>query len=291
MLRLEKTCLWQAEPSLWLAKAGAVKNIMKKSEPETQKQEKGRLGFKSKRIILKLPIILVIIALTGVLVVAPFFFTLYNFGFFEKQYKENGVFEKIGEDNALLATYNMFSFFKCRDSKFGSCEDSLKIVYSYNNQTFGFSKSEIGHLNDVKRVILGFTWVLIFLLIVIIFYTTFLFVAYKRRKKLRHFLSIMSKSFFRSGLYLLGILILLGIITLFFDSAFHVFHSIFFPQGNFSFPASSLIKTLFPDVFFLNFVKKMASIMIIECIIFIVLGLVGSIYFRKIKTKSVESFE
>jgi len=58
------------------------------------------------------------------------------------------------------------------------------------------------------------------------------------------------RSISRGGLALAVILAVVGpLALLFFDSAFELFHRIFFPGGNFSFPADSLLIQLYPFVF------------------------------------------
>lgn len=124
--------------------------------------------FKVKRIIIKLPIVLVVIALVIILLVLPFFLTLYNFRFYTQQYNENKVFDKIGEENAILATYNIFSFFKCRETKQVKCGSSLDVEYNQNSQTWKFSDNEKSHLKDVKNLIFGSAWVFVFFLLVFV---------------------------------------------------------------------------------------------------------------------------
>lgn len=244
-------------------------------------QKKSRSLFQAKRVVIKLPLVVVLVALVGTLVIAPFFITLYNFGWYEEQYAQHGTFDKIGGDNALLATYNLFSFFKCTEKENQPCGESLHVTYTHHNETFAFTEKEVDHLQDVKTRLLLLTWLLIFFLLVMVFYLTFLGVVYKRRKKFPVFWSLVFKLLFRAGLYLgIGTLVL-ALLLLAFESAFHVFHLVVFPQGNFAFPSDSLIKILFPNAFFANFAKNMATLMVGEALAAMVIGVIGRLSLGK----------
>jgi uncharacterized membrane protein len=241
--------------------------------------------LQSKLVIVKIPIVLVTIALILLVLLTPFFVMLFNVGFYYDEYQKLGTIQKIGKENAFLATYNMFSFFKCRNADFVKCEDALKVEYNYQGSRFQFTEDEIKHLEDVKSVFIGLTWVFYFVLLIFIFYSCFLGVSFFRRKRKKEFFHLYSKMLLKSGLYLLIAIGIFLIIMLNFDQAFITFHKLFFPQGNYAFPADSFIKTLFPDQFFSDFVRKMFSGMIITTGIFIVVGGIGSIFLREKKKK------
>lgn len=72
-------------------------------------------------------------------------------------------------------------------------------------------------------------------------------------------------------------LILITILVLFtslnFHQSFTIFHEIFFPQGNWAFPANSLIITLFPQDFFISITTK-----ILISTITIIVTLIGALF-------------
>lgn len=106
---------------------------------------------------------------------------------------------------------------------------------------FQLTISEQSHMSDVKHL---------FFMAKILLIISFLLSAYiLLTSKLEH-----RKELFVSALsamkYLLLILVLLSLATIFFwDQIFTTFHMVFFPQGNWAFSADSLIIQLFPDQF------------------------------------------
>ncbi len=106
-----------------------------------------------------------------------------------------------------------------------------------------FSENEIDHMSDVAQLVRkGFyTLVLVFIILLII-YIFFKFLGSPE----------VFYSLFRGGavfsmifLFILALLILID-----FTVNFLYFHNIFFPQGNFIFPANSLLVQIFPERFF-----------------------------------------
>src|SRR3989344_1107578 len=74
------------------------------------------------------------------------------------------------------------------------------------------------------------------------------------------------KILFKTGLFLILIISLFAVLSLAdFNIVFTKFHEIFFPQGNYMFdPEVSFMKYMFPDEFFVNFLKTMfCSLLII----------------------------
>jgi integral membrane protein (TIGR01906 family) len=115
-----------------------------------------------------------------------------------------------------------------------------------------FTALEASHMRDV-RFIFGFFYfvsLLFFLLLVSYLIFVLRLKNIKRRKLLlEEFFSSLMKGAVMSLIVLL-FLIIFSFVN--FSSSFDVFHQIFFPQGNWSFPADSLLITLFPLSFFIN---------------------------------------
>lgn len=106
-----------------------------------------------------------------------------------------------------------------------------------------FSENEIDHMNDVAQLVRNgfYTLVLVFIILLI------LYIFFKFLGSPEVFYSL-----FRGGavfsmifLFILALLILID-----FTVNFLYFHNIFFPQGNFIFPANSLLVQIFPERFF-----------------------------------------
>lgn len=106
-----------------------------------------------------------------------------------------------------------------------------------------FSAEEAGHMADVRRVVLGFG-------VVVLVAAVALVAAWSRRSR--------REAFWRgvgAGAYGLAVfLVAAGIFAYFlFDTAFEIFHRIFFAPGTYSFdPATSRLVQLFPEAFWME---------------------------------------
>lgn len=111
-----------------------------------------------------------------------------------------------------------------------------------------FTALEASHLNDVRRVM---NLTDLFFLISIL--GTILLLRYNQQNW---------RTLLRSGSYTLlismGILALLTLLS--FSFTFTLFHLVFFPQGNWAFPADSLLIQAFPLEFFVGVTVKMVLI-------------------------------
>jgi integral membrane protein (TIGR01906 family) len=102
-----------------------------------------------------------------------------------------------------------------------------------------FAADEAAHMRDVRVVFYGFLLLAIASVFLIAWQLT------------RHGRDVaVWRSISRGGLWLVIALIVLGLFAAFaFDTAFELFHRIFFPGGNWAFPADSLLITLYPYAF------------------------------------------
>tara|TARA_Y100000310_G_scaffold345531_1_gene466120 strand:- start:40561 stop:41109 length:549 start_codon:yes stop_codon:yes gene_type:complete len=110
-------------------------------------------------------------------------------------------------------------------------------------QPEGYLDSEISHMRDVKQIM---NKVDIIFYILLAFITLTLTYYKKNVKLLKKLTSLGSAATF----IFVGIILLLS--TLAFNSSFNYFHKIFFPQGNWQFPADSLLLQTWPIEFFSN---------------------------------------
>lgn len=105
-----------------------------------------------------------------------------------------------------------------------------------------FTPNEIDHLDDVRRLIYfsRITLILSLLLLALLWFL------HRRRhttfKFLKHLKSMSLLSFW-------GSIIIVIFFFLFWEFAFVSFHQLFFPQGNWAFPADSLLINLYPNIF------------------------------------------
>ncbi|MBI2666534.1 DUF1461 domain-containing protein [Candidatus Woesearchaeota archaeon] len=127
-----------------------------------------------------------------------------------------------------------------------------------------YTLQEIAHLEDVKRVINIVNW-FFYLLIP---FLTILFLHLK--KETEELLEIH----YSIGKITIIIAAALRFLTLFFfEQTFIIFHLIFFPQGNWMFPANSQLIQTFPLEFFTNFTKNFLLTSLLLGSLFILLPL------------------
>lgn len=109
-----------------------------------------------------------------------------------------------------------------------------------------FTENEASHMNDVRKIFDYITITYFVSGVLIIGFLIFL------KIKKESFL-LLVKPLKYSSFIILGIGILLFLASIInFHVTFTVFHELFFPQGNWSFPEGSLLISLFSEKFFFN---------------------------------------
>jgi uncharacterized membrane protein len=201
------------------------------------------------------PVILLSALLLSVfLFISSLFFSVYDLGFYQKEYIKYNIYSMFGSEKTINETKNLFDFFMGKSS--------LDSTY--------YSSDEISHLRDVK-ILMDMAFIV--LIISLIGVISLSFYDYKSLKKL---IKKLSSTFVISGLISLSLIILLIIIylTVGFDFLFNYFHVIFF-TGNYSFdPRVSNMKFMFPDEFFLDIGIKIVLDFILASLILMGIGLI-----------------
>ena len=126
-----------------------------------------------------------------------------------------------------------------------------------------FEPNAIEHMKDVKKIMF-FVDVLFY---ITLFFLTLIISFYKSEQ------ITLSKLFKYAGwttVISLSVFILFSLIS--FNTLFTLFHNIFFPQGNWQFPADSLLIQTFPIDFFIGISIKTFLLTLIFGILFIVGG-------------------
>ncbi len=128
------------------------------------------------------------------------------------------------------------------------------------------NQDELSHMSDVKDLIQDLRVVYLILLIV---YTILIIVLLLISKNI---IQILSELLYKGGIFAnIVFIILILMILLSFTQSFWIFHEIFFPQGNFAFPADSTLKQLFPDSMFVEGFKQiMVSSFVVGLVILVV---------------------
>ncbi|MBI2662727.1 DUF1461 domain-containing protein [Candidatus Woesearchaeota archaeon] len=150
-------------------------------------------------------------------------------------------------------------------------EKWLNYFAGGNNADGEYTSLEFSHMEDVKRVMNGVDYIFYICLILVLGVGLY----YKKDKKL-----LINLSYYGGLVSVGGIVLLLLIILVSFNFFFAVFHQIFFPQGNWQFPANSLLIQTFPLDFFTGLSVKIF-------LLALVLGLVlwGAGYYLRKKIK------
>lgn len=132
---------------------------------------------------------------------------------------------------------------------------------------YGITQNELDHLNDVYNV----ANVVIYPIVVICFLAAFLLFIGNR-----YFgSSVVARSLLWSGIAtiaLFAILLVWAFVS--FSSLFAVFHSLFFAEGTWTFPADSLLITMLPENFWIGMGVVWVSISTVLAIASIVVGII-----------------
>lgn len=141
-------------------------------------------------------------------------------------------------------------------------QQTLDYLQGKASLTLPYTSNEASHLLDVKRIILLTD---IFFYILIIPLLGLLTAAHSQKIPLQKLFR------YASGTTILSLTIILLFTLFLFDIFFRWFHLLFFPQGNWLFPADSLLIQTFPLNFFTLFAVKTFFLTLLFGIIFILL--------------------
>jgi integral membrane protein (TIGR01906 family) len=135
----------------------------------------------------------------------------------------------------------------------------IYLIFNQEKPLLGlYSPIELGHLRDVKRLTdinrLLFAFSLVTLLVL------------RKSPLVRH-------SLVYGGITAISLVLIIFIATLTsWESFFIFFHELFFPQGNWAFPADSTLIQLFPEVFWYTAFRAVGVLTVIFAAVFIILG-------------------
>lgn len=206
------------------------------------------------------------------LIIITFFLPLgiyiFNFGFYDSLYLENGVYEELNEKDVKTMTFMVFRFFQYRDNLDGQ----VKYAEPTRSMVAFFNDNEISHMVDVRELLKN-----IFILILVSLISFIILVLLIMLKDRKQSLKKTGLIFLWSSSFTLLIFLVLLILSTNFYSLFDNFHVVFFPQGNYMFPEGSLLLMMFPFGFFFQFFIRLAiSSSVIAAFLFI-LGIVFTV--------------
>ena len=142
-------------------------------------------------------------------------------------------------------------------------EEVMLYVQDRAAVPLNYTTAEQSHLQDVQKVFQGVDYIFYAVLLVIV---VILFYSIKNQLQL-------SKLCWYGGISTVVFTgILLIAMALSFESSFTLFHTIFFPQGNWTFPVESLLIQTFPLEFFISMGKMIFLQTVLGGSLFIVGG-------------------
>jgi integral membrane protein (TIGR01906 family) len=172
-------------------------------------------------------LIFLIVTLPLLIILASARILIFNEGYYHAQFVKHHVYEKMPDASNIL--HETVLYFKGKQA--------LDVPE--------FTQNEKSHMHDVK-ILINKLLILYYLILladgVLILYLI-------RTKQIKRF----SKACRASGLIVIFCSALAYAFRNSFSSFFVGFHTIFFPEGNWSFPESSALIQIFPEQFFINF--------------------------------------
>ncbi len=126
-------------------------------------------------------------------------------------------------------------------------ENTMNYLQNKEELNLNYTEEEYSHLLDVKSVMKYLDYLFYSLLLIITLIITY----YQKNKEQ------LKKLFMYGGITTISSVLMILLFSLTsFNSVFTIFHKIFFPQGNWTFPLDSLLIQTFPLQFFISISKN-----------------------------------
>ncbi|KYK25925.1 hypothetical protein AYK26_01450 [Euryarchaeota archaeon SM23-78] len=203
-------------------------------------------------------VILSCILIVFILFSASFFLVLIDRSFYDKSFKKYGVYDEIGALGVRNTVDYLINYLTSGNTEINEIEE-LSI----------FTPDEQLHLQDVRNII-------IWIKALSIGAAVLLFAFIMRLSVLKDYKLNIKRMLIYGGISTLTVLIIIFLLSLNFSPFFMVFHKIFFPQGNYIFPAHYLLIKLFPQELFKDFARKMFFHTLLMSLILLFIGLGSS---------------
>ena len=202
----------------------------------------------------KILIILSIILIVFILFSASFFMVLFDRSFYDKAFDKHGVYKELGVQGVRNTVDYLINYLTSENTEINEIKQ-LTI----------FAPEEQAHLEDVHNLVSWLKALSIGALVLLICLMI-------RLSTLKDFKDNLRRILFYGGIVTLAVLAIIFILSLSFNVFFDSFHRILFPQGNYTFPSSSLLIKMFPQGFFIDYARKMFFHTLILGLILIFLG-------------------
>lgn len=210
-------------------------------------------GTKQQKAVLGI----VVLSFSVFLILGSLYLFLYNPRFYDHQYAKNGAYAQFGYDETWNATAELWHYMQFKG-------EFTSDFYSERDQR---------HMIDVRNILLGVQY--IFFAVIMMFLIGLLYYYSFSRESFRFF---MYDVFYSTSTFTIFILLMFVIAAFFFDSAFFLFHRLFFTNDYWLLdPAIDKLIILYPQNFFMSI---FLSILGVTCIFaLIIFGL--SLYIKK----------
>ena len=194
------------------------------------------------------------ILLIIIILFTPLAYYIFNPGYYETLYEDNGVFSILNKRDVLDITEEIFKFFTGRTTTL----QTIQVRYSDESMSTAasFRPDEISHLSDV-RILLVRIFILYCGSIILFVIMTFLLI----EKNIKNFIRNLGAMFIISSSFMLLFIIIL----------------------NYAFPEGSLIITLFPSGFFYDFFIRLILSSTIISAVLLVTGIIFISIFKFVK--------
>ena len=202
-------------------------------------------GVKNLKLVLSF---LMMLSIVIIILIGSFKGIINDYEFYILQHEKNGVYESLGKDYTLEITKNWIFFL----------QNKAELRF--------FEGDEKSHLYDVKRLYGLFNAIYTISIIMLIF--SIIIYSYIDHEQ---FFQKFMRNMFYSSITCLILLLILFVLSLNFNSAFTQFHNLFFPQGNYLFPAGALIITIFSKQFFIDLVSKSLFFILVKITIILII--------------------
>lgn len=196
-----------------------------------------------KNISFKIIKILIGLSLALTILIGPVLMISFNRPYYDNYIAKND-FKSLQKEDASNIIYNILDFLMHKKE----LDDR-------------FTENEKSHMNDVRKIfdVLLISYFISGALLI----SSIIFIKIKQKNL---FLIIKPIKLGALSILILGLIIIVASLIN-FDSSFIVFHELFFPQGNWSFPETSLLITLFTEHFFYKTGIKIFTIVLIQAAI------------------------
>lgn len=236
-------------------------------------EQKGMKGVMQKKEIIIL--IILIIILSHLVFLFGYKYVLFNKTFYEKEFAKNGVYsithvvtkEQLNKTIVLEEHNNVMDFLVGKDKK---KKDNIKAKEDIINSTF-LSSQDKTHLNDVRELMKKVDYYSVIL--VLILFGLFFYLHFKHKDKKD---CLFSKAIMYSGIFNLGLLLILYLLSLNFEWFFTKFHTIFFNNDFWLMnPNVDMLVNLYPEQFWIDALIKILFTVLIVSVIFVMVGLLS----------------